>query len=223
MTRSSHTSDPARSVMKDLKTIEEYFKSVFTNHTSASRVKSAIREDSTALDEEETFSIQKQKWRIRNNVGSTVVVQRTEDIRASAPEIAQRVTGSFNPKVPFIDKRLRLCLISQATTSSEHVNRPGIETSLDVGPKWLSPMTRLYRDTNTKRLENVLRPRTAAQHEHAEKSQQRHEIMRNLGIHITTFVPQSRAKNVASEISLENLQQISSLSLESFRAASFTK
>lgn len=101
--------------MKDLR--------IFSIHTSALRVKSAIRE------KHRRRSISKSEF----EAGSSDAVQRTGDIRAGAPEVAQKVAGSFNPKVPFIDRRLRLCLFSRATASSERVNRPGIEMSLADG------------------------------------------------------------------------------------------
>lgn len=103
-------------------------RSIFSIHTSASRVKSAIREKHRTT-KKKLFDLKAKVKRIRNKAGSSDAVQRTGDIRAGAPEVAQKVAGSFNPKVPFIDKRLRLCLFSRATTSSERVNRPGIETS----------------------------------------------------------------------------------------------
>lgn len=107
-----------------LKSVEKHF---LNSHISVESEKCDKREAS--VDGEETFRFESKSEENSNKAGSSVAVQRTGDIRAGAPEVAQKVAGSFNPKVPFIDERLRLCLFSRATTSSERINRPGIETS----------------------------------------------------------------------------------------------
>lgn len=124
MTQSFPHFRPSTQRDERLKSVEKHF---LNSHISVESEKCDKREASTA--KKKLFDLKAKVKRIRNKAGSSVAVQRTGDIRAGAPEVAQKVAGSFNPKVPFIDKRLRLCLFSRATTSSERVNRPGIETS----------------------------------------------------------------------------------------------